>query len=88
GAESIIEAVTSGETELGVVYATEAAEAGSEVRVVEELSLPPGVEVVYSTASFSDEGRLLAMWLQTNADVATEASRRGLTPARTGRRGS
>ena len=60
--DEIVDAVRSGEAELGIVYATDIPNDGS-VKTIRTLDLPEGVEVVYTIATFSENGRRIAQAL-------------------------
>ncbi len=63
--QGVVSAVAEGVCEVGVVYATDAARDRERVRIVDELALPEGVDVVYTLAPLNEDGRRVADWLES-----------------------
>jgi molybdate transport system substrate-binding protein len=77
--QGVVAAVAEGVCEVGVVYATDAARERERVRIVDELALPEGVDVVYTLAPLNEDGRRVAAWLESEGVLAI-ARAQGLLP--------
>lgn len=79
-ANHIFESIRNGETESGVVFASEAAAAGAEFNVPQVLDLPESVRIIYTRASFTDLGAEFADLLGNELSLQ-QAREAGFTPA-------
>lgn len=80
---AVLEQVAGGSAVAGIVYSTDAATMPDRLRVVRDLPLPDGVEVVYALGEYSQPGQQFAQWLVTSDAAKRAASQAGFSAAGT-----